>query len=377
MRTHKFDTHSITHMCNILPTLRDRIPSGQIDPDKTPFRLDRPSLFEGDKRMQQKQSAPINNRYSRYGIGNFEIIRPSFLNADILPRQLTDFGRLQEIEDEQQGLKVRLGKDTLNKLTQVQIPDNADLEWLAEKKRLTEMYRKQGLSDEQIQIQLSVNKPLGRDQRTRTESRHIASLNTLGAKLQELKEELQKTNTKTSSMEAALTGQLAGYLASIPEIEQLSKDNQKDLIDILIELNNPINHKQLGLKKTVIDNEYYKANMGAIHLVLLNRVYKAGEQDYYNFKTPVKNSDDKKQPYITLSSMATKLSVDAKQHFLDLAPDGGMLTMGELIERANKLRDGINDFDWAISDKSRANITKQIIDGNVPALNIPIPPPPP
>ena len=256
----------------------------------TPFEFKRPSFKAGASYVEIGQAEEINGINKRAGTGNYGMVRPSFTRPPINARQLVDFNKLQALDIETAGQKVQLGESTLKALFQVAVPDNLDTKWIEEKQRLTALYRRNGMTDEQIERELEVNKPLGRGQRTITEQRNIGSSNlSMANKLKEIKEEVDNGNAQSRAQQAILTGQLALVLNDTNAIEALTTGQLTNLGQSLARIGVPTQHKRLGLIPRFVDNNFYNANAGMINLLLFSKVREVPNNNQYNYDQIVRN----------------------------------------------------------------------------------------
>lgn len=249
-----------------------------------------PNEFKGevDARNQYPQEVisrkilPLQNiSNKRRGVGNRVMTRPSFLKSNVLPRQAVDFDRAKQLDNERFGQLVRFDDNTLDKLFEVKVPDMQDTTWLAEKTRLTNDYLARGFSREQIERELKLNKPLGREQRTITENRNIGSSSLdMSSKLKEIKEEVVNGNATSRAQQAALAGQIALVLNDTNAVEALTRLQLTDLGVALARLDVPRTYKQLGIGPRYIDNAFYLANAGIINMFIFSQVRHNPGLDY-------------------------------------------------------------------------------------------------
>ena len=300
-----------------------------------PFELKRPYFKAGLSYVQHQQAQNIDRVNRRNGMGNFELRRPAFLAPAINPRQVVDFDKLQALDIEQAGQKVQLGESTLKQLFSVAVPDSTDTKWIAEAERLTLLYRRQGMSDAQIARELEVNKPLGRAQRTTTEQRNIGKSNlSMGAKLKEIKEEVDAGNAQSRAQQAILTGQLALVLNDTQAIEALTQAQLQGLGQALARIGVPTQHKRLGLIPRFVDIDFYNVNAGMINLLFFSKVRETPNTNQYNYDQMVLNFPGNPAnglPAITLRSAVSALSrpIGPGRRYLDLER-GGVISRGQL-----------------------------------------------
>ena len=101
----------------------------------------------------------------RRGVGNYEIQRVNFLQSQPKGREIIPFEILQKIDREQQGVKVQLGDKFYKEVFQTKQPDSSDIQWITEKNRLLGT-RNPATGANYTELDLTIMKPLGRDQRS-------------------------------------------------------------------------------------------------------------------------------------------------------------------------------------------------------------------
>ena len=170
----------------------------------TPFSLDRPGFKEGSVDCPNKEADQIpENR--RFGTGNYEIKRPSFRSGAIKGRQVI-FENLSIEPLSLAGIQ-ESEKTGLVRAGYIQIPDITDEDWVEEENKrrgqLTNAFTVAGRSPELVKAmvdkELSINKPLGRDQRTVTKkSSDISRESSLSnsQKLVEISQEISQRDLK-------------------------------------------------------------------------------------------------------------------------------------------------------------------------------------
>jgi len=305
-----------------------------------PFELKRPAFKAGMSYIQHQEAQSIDRINTRAGLGNREIKRPAFLAPAIKPRQVIDFDKLQALDIEQAGQKVQLGEETLKKLFEVAVPDPTDTKWIAEKARLTALYRRQGMTDEQIARELEVNKPLGREQRTTKEKRNIGASNlSMADKLKEIKEEVDAGNAQSRAQQAVLTGQLALVLNDTNAIAALTQAQLQGLGQALARIGVPTQHKRLGLIPRFVDIDFYNQNAGMINLLLFSKVRESPNTNQYNYDRMVRNfasNPAQGLPAMTLRSAVSAMGrpVGPNRRYMDLGR-GGIISRNQLRAAAN------------------------------------------
>lgn len=298
----------------------------------TIFQIKRPSFRAGVTYVETRPADEINNINRRRGTGNRQIVRPSFNAPPIKPRTIQSFDKLQAMDIEQAGTKVSLSDSTLKAMFDVEVPDELDTQWLAEKERLIQKYRANGMSQRQIDRELEVNKPLGREQRTITKRRNIGQSElTTANKLKEISEEVKNGNIQTREQQAEMAGDIALILENVEDVAALSFQQLENLGQDLARIGVPTNHKRLGLVARFVDNDYYLDNAGMINLLLFSKVREEPNTGQYNYDLLCKNygSTQNGLPAIKLTSMVSQLSRVQDKRYLDLER-GGTINLNQL-----------------------------------------------
>jgi hypothetical protein len=235
----------------------------------------------------QAQKIPPN---SRNGVGNYEIKRPNYIATSIVPRQHTDFDKLQAMDIATMGQKVQLSDKTIKKLLMVDIPDPTDLSWIAERDRLIAQYQARGMSPAEIERELKVNKPLNREQRTTKTSRNIGQATlSMGQKLDKLQREVQEGRAESRVQQAQIIGQFALVLADTNAISALTQLQLTNLGEALARVGVPTTHKRLGIIPRFVDINFYLNNAGLINLLFFSKVRETPNTILYNYDKIVKN----------------------------------------------------------------------------------------
>lgn len=241
----------------------------------TIFNIQRPSFRLGTTKTQSVVVKPtdLQKINKRSGLGNYDITRRNFEASEIRPRIAGDFDKLQAIDIETQGAKIQLSDKTIEELFKTKVGDKTDTQWLAEKARLTALYTARGMTMQQIERELEVNKPLGREQRKITSNQNIGQSSlSLVDKLEEIKHEVEDGRAESRAQQAVLTAQLALIFADTQAISQLSQQQFQGLAQTVARLNLPRNHKQIGLEPRYVDIAYYNANQGLVNLFLFSNI---------------------------------------------------------------------------------------------------------
>jgi hypothetical protein len=294
----------------------------------------------------------------RNGVGNSTITRPNFMASKIMPRQHTDFDKLQAMDIANQGEKVRLSDETLERILTVNVPDPTDLRWIAERNRLEALYAARGMTAEQISREMTVNKPLGRQQRTIKQNRDQVDQATLtmGRKLEELQQEVKDGRAESRLQQAQIIGQFALVLADTNAIAGLTILQLTNLGRALARIGVPTNHKRLGLIPRFVDVAYYNQNAGLINLLLFSKVRESPNTAQFNYDLMVKNyagNAENGLPAISLRSMISALGRPAqRRRYLDLLR-GGVVSRRQLRAVSRVTQNGFDgpDFDIQLANQ--------------------------
>jgi hypothetical protein len=290
------------------------------------FNFDRPAFKSRTTNLNfNAQKIPRNERA---GLGNYDITRHNFDAPEIKPRMALDFDKIQAIDIENFGTKIQLSEKTIEELFHTRIPDPQDTQWLNEKNRLVAVYQARGFTPEQIEIELNINKPLGREQRTIKTKQNIGqSALSTSDKLYEIKQEIEEGRAESRAQQAILTGQLSLILNDITTLSNLTQTQILNMTIIIARLNLPTTHTQFGLIPRFVDIDYYNANTGMINLLFFANVM--GDPNYNNgagpitFDTPIYALNAQIPTAIKISSMISGLSRPGnKRLFLDLLNRG-------------------------------------------------------
>jgi len=239
--------------------------------------LARPAFKAGSQYIQTKQAQNIDNINKRSGLGNREIVRPSFDSPPIQARQPIEFDRLQALDIENFGAKVQLGQEQLDQITMVSVPDPLDTKWLAEEARMIAVYQANGLTPDQITQELEINKPLGRHQRTISKpSKNIARESALSvkSKLDEIKQEIADGRAEGVAERAALVAQIATILQNLDLVARLSARELTNINASLMRLKIPKDYRAVFPGKRIIagNDPYFIENKGVIAMFLMSNI---------------------------------------------------------------------------------------------------------
>ena len=217
----------------------------------------RPYLSNEDKKQRviNTKSRPIKLINKKASLGDHYLRRPAFLSSNPKPRYVPDFDKLRSQLDEQEGVKVRLGPGTVQKLTNIQIDDPEDEQWINEYNRR----KATGETDDQ----LKASPPLGRLQKKKY-------VNVAENQKLELKDELERLRQKVmsglSNLEKKQSLVTLADVATTP-LNPTDLNQMKLILDTLKLDTNP---KSWGMPDE-IDYATYKLNPGIINLFLLNK----------------------------------------------------------------------------------------------------------
>lgn len=241
------------------------------------FQIERKAFDAGSIYHETKQVQSIDGINRRIGQGNREIVRPAFMSPTIHGRLPVDFDKLQAMDIANFGAKVQLGKEQLEQLTMVAVPDPQDTQWLDERRRLMGVLRAAGMSNAQIKQELEVNKPLGREQRTNNiPSKNIARQQGLSfkSKLAEIKQEIDNGNAENRNQQATLVGQMAVMLQNQDAVSRLTTAELTSINQSLIRLKVPKNYQAVFPGHRVIagNDQYFTDNKGVIAMFLMSNI---------------------------------------------------------------------------------------------------------
>jgi len=298
-----------------------------------------------------------NIRNKRRGIGNRTIIRPGSKKETGVSRAVI-FNRLTVLDTENAGV-VELGEKTLSKLFEVKVPDKTDTKWIDEKNRLIAKYMAQGLTKEEAEAEVKINKPLGRDQRTITKMENIAlsNLNTT-QKLDEIAEEIAQGRAEGTTDRTLIMRQIAQTIAGINTLSTMTQTELNNLKNMSMAAAIPSDHKTMGLAPAYVDRAYYDKNSGLINLLFVG-IYTEYERKGgvatkdYNMNKLVKDFSKKPNgiPAKALSVAYGALSrPKAKdRRYLDLSA-GGLISRSQLIKIIGGTPNNINNPMFDITD---------------------------
>lgn len=304
----------------------------------------RPRFFSGEKlKATHAKKLKGNNRGNT---GNRKIKRvQTFESSPILPRQ---------VSFDTPAPTVTLSEESLKQLFNIEVPDDTDITWLNEEKRLKRELKLAGHSDADIAEIMQANKPFGRPQRTLTKRENVASSSlSMSQKIAELSQEVQAGRVENKAQQAAMLGQFALVLDNVSSIEALTNLQLEDLGESLNRIGVPDNPRALGIEPKYFDIEYYNENAGLINLFLFGRASRTRNPKVHNFNLLVRNyaAEERKDglPAIKLTSTVALMGKDGeKRRFMDIEA-GGVINMNQL-KRAAKLDvDGFDSVEFSIN----------------------------
>jgi len=234
------------------------------EPPNLPWKTD-------ENVIRDMNTLSISGINRRNGLGNRDITRNNF-NSTAPASRKVGFNKITAVDTGQFPTTIELGAKTLKELFKVSVPDSTDIQWLTEEARLSAQFQAQGMTPQQIKRELKVNKPLGRGQRTTSETRSVgqASLNN-EQKLKELSEEVKEGRAEGQASQANILAQLAPIVTDVGNMEHLTRQQTNDMNMIFTRLTIASNHKQFGLPR-LIDGVFYDANESKINMFIYANV---------------------------------------------------------------------------------------------------------
>ena len=233
----------------------------------------------------------------------------------------------------------------------VTVADPTDTQWLEEKDRLTAVLTAQldaqgvPVADRPAIIarEIEVNKPLGREQRTKQSKENIATATlSTSKKLEEVKQEITEGRAENRVSQIKLLGQLALILTDTNDIEALTTPQLQDLGQSLARLGAPRTYKQLEIPHRFVDRDFYNANAGIINLLLFSRVKGEPNTAQYNYDLMVKNfaANNTGLPAMTLRGAVSALGrAGSQMRYFDLER-GGAISRTQLRQFAQNIPNG-------------------------------------
>lgn len=300
---------------------------------------------------------------NRKGLGNYSLRRVNAFQAPEIKPRFVDFEKLQALDLENQGIKVRLDDKSLEELLNIKIPDPNDTLWIAEDRRVRASYAGR-MTSPQIEEVMIRNKPLGREQRTITSSRTVgSSLVKQDELLDAIKLEIQQGRASTAQEQKILALEVQNILNESKYNTTFTDKQFVELGKTLSALNVPKTHSQLGLPR-YIDKKYYDSNPGLVSLLFLGNVitdpnYQKGiDFDHPIYKISKKNPSG--LPGGMVSSVMTNMGDrGTARMFLDLEKRSTINYADILNEGKNPKFGGFNDPSNKVFGISRSSILKK------------------
>ena len=320
------------------------------------FSIARPAFKLGVVNLNQTAEKLPKN--IRNGLGNYDIERRNFEASEVKPRIAGDFDKLQAIDIETQGTKIQLSEKTIAELFKTKVDDKTDNQWLEEKNRLVALYQARGMTASEIEKELEVNKPLGREQRKITSNQNIGQSSlSVKDKLQEIKQEVVDGRAESRAQQALLIGQLGLIFRDTQAIENFTATQLTDLSQTVARLNLPRSAKQLGIIPRYIDKVNYKLNDGLVNLFLFSNV--SSDPNYgpnvnqINFTTPINNFKiNAKVNQKTISFGGMIGALNQGDSYLDLE-QRGIIDKTQMLAVVNGLVNGWDNPEIAVDITNR------------------------
>lgn len=222
----------------------------------------RPYLTREDKqkRVIDEKTKPIKLIRKKASLGDYYLRRPVFMSPNVKPRDVVDFSKLLKQLEEREGIKIRLGDEAVQKLTNIQIDDPEDKAWINEYNRR----KAAGETDDQLKS----NPPLGRLQKKKY-------VNVAENQKLEIKDELERLRQKVMSGLSNLEKKQSLVTLADAAAKPLDPNDLSTLDVILNTLKLGTNPKDWGMDDE-IDYKTYKLNPGLINLFLINKAIREG-----------------------------------------------------------------------------------------------------
>lgn len=222
----------------------------------------RPYLTREDKqkRVIDEKTKPIKLIRKKASLGDHYLRRPVFMSPNVKPRDVVDFSKLLKQLEEREGIKIRLGDEAVQKLTNIQIDDPEDKAWINEYNRR----KAAGETDDQLKS----NPPLGRLQKKKY-------VNVAENQKLEIKDELERLRQKVMSGLSNIEKKQSLVTLADAAAKPLDPNDLRTLDVILNTLKLGTNPKDWGMPDEIDYNEY-KKNPGLINLFLINKAIREG-----------------------------------------------------------------------------------------------------
>ena len=233
---------------------------------------------------------------------------------------MVNFEAMSAVDIQNNGIKVQLSGKTLSELLDIKIPDPTDVLWINEKNRLIGVYRAQGLTKDEIDRELEINKPLAREQRTVSKNQKLGEANlSIEEKIRELTQEVKDGRVQSQADKAWMVGQFAALLQKADDIERMSLAEFQNIDRAMIQMNVPRDYRRMGLVR-FYDITNYRANEGLINLYL---ILIPPNQPDLSYDRPVRNLASNNQT-IKITTMVSALArpLGTPKMYLDLENRG-------------------------------------------------------
>jgi hypothetical protein len=205
------------------------------------------------------EEVPEDITNNRVGTGNRLLRRPAFIAPTIKARDIVDFDKLILQDLSKHGLKIQLSDKTTDKLIGVSIPDPTDLQWIAEKQRLTSIG--------------STELPFGREQRKVRKQFNIAETgHSINDSLAIVRTAIQQSKTENTNDLANIGVLLINMLSRVGAI---TPNQILELSTLTRRLEIPRDLRRSGLDKRFFTQSELKQNpniAGAVMLHLINNI---------------------------------------------------------------------------------------------------------
>lgn len=301
-----------------------------------------PSTVFPNKTIDLKPALPIKSQYA------FEDV---FKRKAAEHREL--LSRAQHIDDKLDRpklLEINLGKSTLTKLLEVDVPDPSDTSWLNEKNRIINRLKANGANETQINSYLKNNPPLGRQQNTIKQNTPISAANiSFSKKIDELKQEIDEGRVKNNQDIANIMIQLTTLLNDTQTLAQNIVDKKIEIRQIVDKLPDNVVSADFNIDERFIDRSFFNKNSGIITLLILKQDQISDRKT--DFNEPVINiSVDGNISKIGLKSFYNKMAKNSV--FIDMRDlrHSGKITV---YEKKNNLAELISELIEAKADPSQ------------------------
>lgn len=194
--------------------------------------IERPT-FKGDvinKHIKEEDKKPLSLN-TRNGIGNYTMVRESFLQQQPAGRMAINFEQIERMKIRDEGIKISLGDKTLKDLFQVTTVDPSDKKWLEEYDRR--------IAAKETKEQIKLNPPFGRPQRPLQKMVNVADMtenNNLNKdEVINLLKQVAASNTNLSQIPTILA-EVMNLVDTVEKIDKLTNENLKLINESLVML---------------------------------------------------------------------------------------------------------------------------------------------